>query len=153
MKLRDKKTGKIKSLSIYGITLNIRDKEDMPVYHSLKELNDEWEDYKDELFYVISSEHKSGYQCVLKEEYPEICKTAKELGIGFETEEEVKKAVEKLKAFTRLKDKGFKFSYYGRYDCDGNESPAIAFEYPDFDELFDNRQVVADLDICFGGEE
>lgn len=45
MKLRNRKTGEIKSLSIYGIDLNIRDK-DVPAYHSLKELNDEWEDYE-----------------------------------------------------------------------------------------------------------
>lgn len=46
MKLRNKKTGEIKSLSIYGISLYLHDK-DTPVYHSLKELNDEWEDYEE----------------------------------------------------------------------------------------------------------
>lgn len=45
MKLRNKKTGEIVELSIYGIEVHIR-KEEQPFYHSLAELNEEWEDYK-----------------------------------------------------------------------------------------------------------
>ena len=45
MKLRNKKTGKIEDLSIYGITVGIR-KEKQPFYHSIAELNAEWEDYE-----------------------------------------------------------------------------------------------------------
>lgn len=47
MKLRNKKTGEIVGLSIFGIELNIR-KENQPIYHSLTELNEEWEDYDEE---------------------------------------------------------------------------------------------------------
>lgn len=45
MKLRNKKTGEVADLSIFGIELNIR-KENQPIYHSLADLNEEWEDYK-----------------------------------------------------------------------------------------------------------
>lgn len=45
MKLRNKKTGEIVELSIYGIEVHIR-KEEQPFYHSLAELNEEWEDYE-----------------------------------------------------------------------------------------------------------
>ena len=45
MKLRNKKTGEIVDLSIYGITLHIRNST-QPRYYSISELNEEWEDYK-----------------------------------------------------------------------------------------------------------
>lgn len=45
MKLRNKKTGEVVDLSIFGIELNIR-KENQPIYRSLAELNEEWEDYE-----------------------------------------------------------------------------------------------------------
>ena len=45
MKLRNKKTGEIAELSLFGVELHIR-KEIQPVYHSLADLNEEWEDYK-----------------------------------------------------------------------------------------------------------
>ena len=43
MKLRNKKTGEIVELSIYGIEVHIR-KEEQPFYHSIAELNEQWED-------------------------------------------------------------------------------------------------------------
>lgn len=45
MKLRNKKTGEIVDLSIFGITLNIR-KEEQPTYHSIEGVCEDWEDYK-----------------------------------------------------------------------------------------------------------
>ena len=45
MKLRNKKTGEIVELSLFGIEIHIR-KEIQPVYHSIGELLKEWEDYK-----------------------------------------------------------------------------------------------------------
>lgn len=51
MKLRNKKTGEVADLSIFGIELNIR-KENQPIYHSLAELNEEWEDYKPKEPYI-----------------------------------------------------------------------------------------------------
>ena len=57
MKLRNKKTGEIVGLSLYGIEVNIR-KEEQPVYYSLAELNEEWEDYKEKEQLVKSKEIK-----------------------------------------------------------------------------------------------
>ena len=48
MKLRNKKTGEIVSLSIFGISLNIR-KEEQPTYHSIEQLCEDWEDVKEPL--------------------------------------------------------------------------------------------------------
>ena len=45
MKLRNKKTGEIAYLSIYGIMLHIRNST-QPRYYSISELNAEWEDYE-----------------------------------------------------------------------------------------------------------
>lgn len=45
MRLRNKKTGEIVSLSLYGISLNIRSVE-QPTYHSIEQLCEDWEDYK-----------------------------------------------------------------------------------------------------------
>lgn len=44
MRLRNKKTGEIETLSIFGISVNIR-KENQPYYRTIKELCEEWEDY------------------------------------------------------------------------------------------------------------
>ena len=48
MKLRNKKTGEIVDLSIFGITLNIR-KEEQPTYHSIKGVCEDWEDVEEPL--------------------------------------------------------------------------------------------------------
>ena len=142
MLIRNKKTGEIKDLDI-----RLLGTEPDRFVNSIAELSEEWEDYEeDELLYIISAEHKSGYQCVLKEEYPEICEVAKELGIGFETEEEAEKAVEKLKAWKRLKDKGFRFTGVDSEHRGG--SIAYRIDVGDWD-----LDVNTDLDLLFGGEE
>jgi hypothetical protein len=55
MKLRNKKTGEVADLSIFGIELNIR-KENQPIYYSLADLNEEWEDYKPAEPYIKDEE-------------------------------------------------------------------------------------------------
>ncbi|MBR3254209.1 hypothetical protein IKF88_00545 [Candidatus Saccharibacteria bacterium] len=118
-------------------------------YHSLAELNEEWEDYEeDELLYVVSAEHRSGYQCVLKEDYPEICKVAKELGVGFETEKECQKTVEKLKAWKRLKEAGAEFYGWRR-----NQTGTYELYMRWYDRIPRSYEVKKDLDLLFGGEE
>ena len=152
MKLRNKKTGEIVAYISFKegggqISMYVFDTNKQYYYNYLAELNKEWEDYEeDELLYVISAEHKSGYQCVLREEYPEICEVAKELGIGFETEKECRKALEKLKAWKRLKDKGFRFV---RWLLGGEYGNTITFsDYIEYDD-----EIRADLDLLFGGGE
>ena len=74
----------------------------------------------------------------------------REIGNYFETKEEAKKAVEKLKAFKRLKDKGLKFKGIIGYD-------ETHFWFPnpnDIEFMFENRETRKDLNLLlFGGEE
>ena len=110
MKLRNKKTGEI------GYTAVLRSKDIVVMdenaiklgsYTSLAELNEEWEDAQEELkeYWYIDDAGVIQIEQVLS---PEI-NMRKSIGNYFESKEEAEKAVEKLKAVKRLKDKGFKF--------------------------------------------
>ena len=163
MKLRNKKTGEIPdkietityiqwSKKIMMVYINNDGERILKHYYSLEAFNEEWEDYEeDELLYVISAEHKSGYQCVLKEEYPEICEVAKELGIGFETEKECQEFCNKLLAWKRLKDGGITFKNWtinqtGTIDCFATWGDNIPPSRK-------NPTLLEDLDLLFGGEK
>lgn len=80
---------------------------------TLKEIADKWEDYEEpkesKYLYVIDPNRVSNIRKIYKEDEPDWCEQALELGIGFETVGEAEKAVEKLKAWQRLEDKGFRF--------------------------------------------
>lgn len=68
----------------------------------------------------------------------------KEIGNYFSSKEEAELAVERLKAWKRLKDKGFKFLDLGGKDID--------FEYPD--DCRNDHSFWKDLDLLlFGGKE
>lgn len=164
MKLRNKTTGEIGNLKPYEedgriwVWIGNMSKPEYR-YNSLAELNAEWCDYEeDELLYVISAEHKSGYQCVLKDDYPEICKVAKELGIGFETEKECRIAVNKLKAMAKLKEFGFRFIDW-ELDMKTVADGKIWFDVGvntewDAERLLKLKpEVKESLDLLFGGEE
>lgn len=76
-----------------------------------------------------------------REQYNEL------IGNYFETKEEAEQAVEKLKAYKRLKDKGFSFEGYDDgYKHDFN-SGHIEFY------IKNDGDVLNDLDLLFGGEE
>lgn len=153
MRLRNKKTGEIKEI----IEILVDDKSAIRTVrdiNSLAELTEEWEDMPEEpkVGYIIDpmeedcvSADDSGY------EEPDV-ERAKELGIWLETKEEAEKAVEKLKAWQRLKDARFEFGTI-KYNLDEESSSTIAYDgiitikgmaYEDF---------VDDLDLLFGGEE
>lgn len=120
MKLRNKKTGQI--IEPYIHTLDGKE------FNSLAELNEEWEDYHEEPkdFYYINE--NGG---VLKYipfdpdgEDKVYMKYQDAIGNYFETKEEAEKAVEKLKAWKRLKDKGFRFTGIN----DNEESQIMIYE-------------------------
>ena len=67
----------------------------------------------------------------------------KSIGKYFETKEEAEKSVEKLKAWKRLKDNGFKFIKYDTEHC------AMATIYFRYDDSVNK----VDLDLLFGGKE
>lgn len=150
MKLRNKKTGEIADLSEGFIrdTYNgemiqikpvaISNKEGY-VYDSLAELNKEWEDYEEPKG-IIDICLNTGFSGFWRAQ------------IDYDNREEAERAVEKLKAWKRLKDKGFEFGSI-KYNLDEESSSAIAYDgiitikgiaYEDF---------VEDLDLLFGGEE
>lgn len=155
MKLKNKKTGEIVDLveghiceTNCGSCLTVS-----PVavldksynYSSLAELNEEWEDYEEpkKAFYLTAWGE-------VKEYSEELFNLNHKLEIGnyFDTREEAEKAVEKLKAWKRLKDKGFRFD--GWEDTNGGVNN-IWFTIPE-DKW--ETDVCDDLNLLFnGGEE
>lgn len=153
MKLKNKRTGEI------GYTAVLRSKAivvmdenaiQLGSYTSLAELNAEWEDAPEEpkpqvVYYIDRDGEIVPYRNI---EYPKRIFNAeqnKEIGNYFDTREEAEKAVEKLKAWERLKDKGFRFlsnKTIGEYG-----SISYCLTYPA------TRREDEDLDLLFGGEE
>lgn len=68
-----------------------------------------------------------------------------EIGNCFETKEEAEKAVEKLKAWKRLRDKGFEFTGWKRDEKYYGDFTITAADQTSCDDK--------DLDLLFGGEE
>lgn len=140
MKLRNKKTGEIKEVK--PITIG--------GFRSLAELNAEWEDVTEE-----SKEYwwiDTGRIPMVRKSNNPILSTAedidKEIGNYFGSEEEAKKAVEKLKAWRRLEDKGFRFNKWTI-----PEEPKTPHIKLIIEAEMDVPDSPYDLDICFGGVE
>lgn len=94
-------------------------------YESLADVSKDWEDYEEPKEYWYISDNY------------------------FETKEEAEKAAEKLKAWKRLKDKGFKFKTIHR-------NPQGSYNiYANFEGHIppSPNDINIDLNICFGGEE
>lgn len=124
-------------------------------YGSLAELNEEWEDY----------EEPEGWWFIDRAYEPHATNSTlrnldadREIGNYFGTKEEAERAVRKLKAWKRLKDKGFRFEGWQDLEaCDETErlvvnrivdgENIIGFRMDDYHEC------IKDLNICFGGEE
>lgn len=172
MKLKNKKTGEIGNL-----VLNINpNRESYSVlstengdtvcgnlvladYDSLAELNSEWEDYeKPKVGYIIDPMEED-YVSVDDSGYEESdVERAKELGIWLETKEEAEKAVEKLRAWKRLKELGFRFIDW-ELDMKTIADGKIWFDIGvntewDAERLLELKpEAKKSLDLLFGGEE
>lgn len=149
MKVRNKKTGEVVE---GGFILTFYDGIAGTPKKSLAELNEEWEDVPEE-----SKEYWYLDSCgdILRDHIDGgwVDKYRKQIGNFFGTEEEANRAVEKLKTFRRLKDKGFRFDYVGAYEflCgNGFEVPIRAAMPPEF---YEDDEVKQDLIALFGGEE
>ena len=132
MKLRNKKTGEIKEIF-------------MPEATSLQEFCELYEDYEEpkEYWYV------SAYGNLAKTDImTDLHRGAEEIGNLFQTKKEAEKAVEKLKAWKRLKDNGFRFLDYTALGFG-----EIKFEHNVMDEIEDIEQLEKDMNLLFGGEE
>ena len=151
MKLRNKKTGEIVEFGYLQtdyvaplvFTIHKNGKPEMYAYNSLAELNKEWEDAPEEPerkhWYMTSWGEVWQYgDDPLHEEWRII------LGNDFETKEEAEQAVEKLKAWKRLKDKGFRFNGWNGTRTGSNISYISEVYY---DGCTD------DMELLFGGEE
>lgn len=149
MKLRNKQTGEIGELQITEkhcvvAVGNGTASCGIEIYSSLAELNAEWEYYNEpKLFYVVDLDGE-----ILPSDFEnETVEKSKEMGNYFETKEEAEKAVEKLKAWKRLKEANIDYK--------------LTYEYDDFTETmhanvsfsFNSYPLVGkDLDLLFGGE-
>ena len=138
MKLRNKKTGEI--IEWFNNTGNI-----FP--DTLAELNEEWEDYKEQKEYWYIAELCGGLQRKQDTDNGED-RFNKEIGNYFETKEEAEKAVEKLKAWKRLKDKGLRFNKWTI-----PEEPKTSHIKLVIEGEMDVPNSPYDLDLLFGGEE
>lgn len=139
MKLRNKKTGEIREVNNILV-------DDMFRVNSLAELNDEWEDYEEPKDFWYIDDFM--IMCGTEGEFttPDLAtftkrdiEKLKQIGNYFETKEEAEKAVEKLKAWKRLKDKGFRFTGFNRVSVDYGVNSHYG--------------ISQDLDLLFGGEE
>lgn len=77
----------------------------------------------------------------------------KKIGNYFKTEDEAWEAVEKLKAWKRLKDKGFELDYIDEYEnlCGNGFEIPVRFIMPA--ESYNDKTVLEDLRLVFGGNK
>ena len=150
MKLRNKKTGEIKEYGSVGATTFAEGGvlEAFVVYNSLADLNENWEDYEEpkEYWYidcdgeVYSTDRLNGFDL------------DRMLNIGnrFNSREEADKVVEKLKAWKRLKDKGFRFT--GINDDEDSQELITQCGILCEADIY-HLEKDADFLLLFGGEE
>lgn len=158
MKLRNKRTGEIGEFRYLQsdyvaplvLTTYENDKPMMYRYNSLAELNEEWEDYEEpKEFWFVDADGSVQDTTDLTNDYKS---SLRSFGNHFDTEEEAEKAVEKLKAYKRLKDKGFRFDHIRSID-------GVSVKHKDLDQYTIIAYADEDgcdqdcLDLLFGGEE
>ena len=153
MKLRNKKTGEIgflvtsKTSGCYLIAND--DWLTCGIYKSLTKLNEEWENVPEESKEYWFIGYDAQVECISEEDSDGI-ELDKEIGNYFETKEEAEKAVEKLKAWKRLKDEGIRFNGW-YYSLKGNRENLTVLLKMNTRCKIDN--LAKDLDLLFGGEE
>lgn len=156
MRLRNKQTGEIvesayirESHDFYNkrtIAVFVREGNNPPErvstgYETLAGLNEEWEDYEEpEGWWFIDHAYKPhATNSTLRN-----LEADRQIGNYFESEEEAEKAVKKLKAWQRLKDKGFRFR---GWDTSHHNLGVAEFFLPDVvNDVDDYRQ---NLDLLF----
>lgn len=167
MKLRTKfqdkdfKLGEVVDASImYGcgdkIEVYCTEKSKLRNYNSIKDFTDNWEDAPEEYWYV-SCDGRALKATTDQDEYNEKHNSGHvSIGNHFSSREEAEKAVEKLKAWKRLKSCKFRFERYTNIDnMNGNYIVICANIDTPHNNLIEDMQpnMVKDLDLLFGGEE
>ena len=114
MKLRNKKTGEVVCPHNFEL---FRDPNNIVIgdyeYSSLAELNEDWEDYEEPegWWFIDRAYEPHATNSTLRN-----LEADRQIGNYFETKEEAELAVQKLKAWKRLKDNGFEFGGWKRDD-------------------------------------
>lgn len=145
MKLRNKKTDEIGYTAVLqskAIVVMDENAIQLGSYSSLAELNEDWEDYEEPKKYYYISYCGDVYGFSNYYVGSEIEEDHREIGNLFETKEEAERAVEKLKAWKRLKAQGFRFN--------GGDDACISYR---IDSAKWNDKLSNDFDLLFGGEE
>ena len=138
MRLRNKKTGQESNFIINKDHFECVDLEYVPEYRNLADLNAEWED-------VLEEPKGSALDLMILTLTNFIENEPDEDKVDLE---DCKQMLEKLKAWKRLKGKGFRFNtWYGG-------SKNISYEITSLEnEMYIPREIGDDLDLLFGGEE
>ena len=156
MKLRNKKTGTITKLVGYAITgdgrMFLRFEDDKGTYKkeytSLAELNEEWEDYEEpKSWWYIDCDGEVFRGENADKEHTD---NHKSIGNYYISSEEAEKAVEKLKAWKRLKEAGFNFGSWSHTPITKSLTGYNLHIKAYSDKLADYMD---DLHLLFGGEE
>ena len=137
MRLRNKKTGQEGNFIINKDHFECVDLDLVPEYNSLAELNEDWEDYEEPKGSALDLMILTLTNFIENE--PDEDKV---------NLEDCKQMLDRLKAWKRLRDKGFKFTYWN------GGARQINFEIRSLEnEYYIPRQICDDLDLLFGGEE
>lgn len=161
MRLRNKKTGEVVEFEVIELVdddeieftyVNMSGHEQTRSYRSLKKFNEEWGDHEEpKKYWYVTGE---GDICRDDIKYSEWIEERKSIGNYFETNEEAEKAVKKLKAWKRLKDKGFRFDGVEAFSEGLLEIDAVL---PAHEKAAGAERlkigVLDDLWLLFGGEE
>ena len=158
MLLRNKKTGEIAELNYYDRFLQVVDTTSSLCgnsvkgeYTSISELSADWEDAPEEpkTFWAISwAGEPEEYD--VKKTPQELKDMAKAIGNYFSSREKAEKAVEKLKAWQRLKDHNLKLKPGSRIF---NNTDKVFTTQAVFLESDTYEYIEQDLDLLFSGGE
>lgn len=151
MKIRIKKTGEVLEdvkyigTTLRTITIQYLDEgilREMRI-KNLSDIEEVVDNEETDIYWYInaSGEIDSIYE---GDEDEEDTMKTRQIGNYFKTRKEAEKAVEKLKAWKRLKDKGFRFNGWSGTRLGSSISYISEFYYDEF---------VDDMNLLFGGEE
>lgn len=137
MKLKNKISGEIKEFSLFDGNV-------LQGGATLESLTEEWEDYKEpkEYYFIRDDGSGVGYSPIGNST---VAKRREAIGNYFSSGEEAEKAVEKLKALKRLKDKGMRMYSFKK------EKTGIDLDFYTLTILAPRDK--DSLDLLFGGEE
>ena len=148
MKLRNKQTGeigKIAKTKTDDDEIEIITDTKVYLYKSISEVCQHWEDYEEpeeDFWYIDSDCETYVVSRAFNENDTSDVLFNKSIGNYFETREEAEKAIEKLKAWERLRKKHFKFDGYDILNQ--TVTWLVSREYDEYS---------SDIDLLFGGEE